>query len=412
MGIAIEAVTALLAVAGIAYMVLALWGARDYLRAVQRARAAQPFAAGVSLLKPLKGVDPRMYAGLQSHCRQVYPAPFELVFGVHRLDDPAVQEVHRLQAEFPDLLIKLVECRERLGTSGKVSNLVQMLPHASYEYIVINDSDIFVSPTYLSGVMRYFHNAAVGMVTAPYIGRTGVGGREKTVWAKLEALGISTDFVPGVLTARKLESGIRFGMGSTLAFTRTALANAGGLDPLVEFLADDYELGKRISKAGYQVMLCGETVETTVPPYSLRDFWDHQMRWARSTRDSRKLGYIGLGVTYTVPWALMTVVASGGALWSFTLLVLASLARIAVALTIGVGLLRDDQVLRDLWLLPVRDLFALLFWAWSFAGDTVVWRGEEFRLKDGRILPVQGASDPVKGMASAMPKSERNHTGS
>jgi ceramide glucosyltransferase len=388
MGIAIETVTALLTLAGIAYMLLALWGARDYVGAVKRARSGESFAPGVSLLKPLKGIDPRMYAGLESHCRQDYPAPLELVFGVHRLDDPAVSEVERLRSEFPHIPIKLVECRERLGTSGKVSNLVQMLPHASYEYVIINDSDIFVAPHYLSGLIGYFRDPKVGMVTAPYLGRTGAGGREQTIWSKLEALGISTDFVPGVLTARKIEGGIRFGMGSTLAFTKTALAKAGGLEPLVEFLADDYELGKRISKAGYAVRLCGETVETTVPAYGLRGFWDHQMRWARSTRDSRKLGYIGLGVTYVVPWALMTVVASGAALWSFTLLVLALLARVTVALTIGVGLLRDDQVLRDLWLLPLRDLFGLLFWAWSFAGDTVVWRGEEFRLKDGRISRV------------------------
>ena len=192
-----------------------------------------------------------------------------------------------------------------------------MLPHAAYEHVVINDSDIFVSPTYLAGVMRYFGEGAgrVGMVTAPYLGRTGQAGREKTVWARLEALGISTDFMPGVLTARKLEGGIRFGMGSTLAFTRAALEKAGGLEPLVEYLADDYELGKRISQAGYEVALCGETVETTVPGYGLRGFWDHQMRWARSTRDSRKLGYVGLGVTYAIPWALLTVLASGGALW-------------------------------------------------------------------------------------------------
>jgi ceramide glucosyltransferase len=391
MGTAIEAATALLTLAGIAYMLLALWGARDYVRAVQRTRAGEAFAQGVSLLKPLKGIDPRMYAGLQSHCRQAYPASFEIIFGVHRLDDPAVGEVRRLQLEFPDIPIELVECRERLGTSGKVSNLVQMLPHASFEYVVINDSDIFVAPTYLAGVMRYFGDPFVGMVTAPYIGRTGVGGRENTLWSKLEALGISTDFLPGVLTARKLEGGIRFGMGSTLAFSRAALAKAGGLEPLAEFLADDYELGKRISKAGYLVTLCGETVETTVPAYGLRGFWDHQIRWARSTRDSRKLGYIGLGVTYVIPWALMTVLASGAALWSFTLLALALLARIGVALTIGVGLLRDGQVLRDLWLLPLRDIFGLIFWAWSFAGDTVVWRGEEFHLKDGKITRIESA---------------------
>ena len=392
----IEGVTTLLTVAGLGYMVLALWGARDFVRWIAKHPSAAAIGPGVTLLKPLKGVDPRMYAGLESHCRQAYEGGFEIVFGVHSLDDPAVAEVHRLQQAFPAVAIKLVACPIRLGTSGKVSNLVQMLPHAAYEHVVINDSDIFVSPHYLSGVMRFFagtpSDAPVGMVTAPYLGRTGLGGRERTLWAKLESLGISTDFMPGVLTARKVEHGIRFGLGSTLAMTRTALTAAGGLDPLVEYLADDYELGKRIAAAGFRVELCGEVVETTVPAYSLKDFWDHQMRWARSTRDSRKLGYVGLGVTYCIPWAFMTVLASGGALWSLTLLVFASLARIAVALTVGVGILRDGQVLRDVWLLPVRDLFGLLFWFWSFASDTVVWRGEEFHLHNGRIRHVETSS--------------------
>jgi ceramide glucosyltransferase len=398
MATTIEAITALLTVAGLAYMLLALWGGRDYMRAVLR-HQAKPMDASlqdtppVSILKPLKGVDPRMYNGLVSHCRQQYAGAFEIVFGVHSLDDPAVAVVERLRAEFPEVTISLVECTQRLGTSGKVSNLVQMLEHARYEHILINDSDIFVSPRYVDGVMRYFADGPanakpVGMVTAPYLGRTAAGAREATLWSRLEALGISTDFMPGVLTARKLEGGIRFGLGSTLACTRTALAAAGGLEPLVEYLADDYEMGHRIAKAGYRVELCGEVVETTVPAYGFSGFWDHQMRWARSTRDSRKLGYVGLGVTYCVPWALLTIIASGGALWSFTLLTLALLARVTVALTIGVGILRDEQVLRDLWLLPLRDLFGLAFWVWSFAGDTVVWRGETFQLHKGRISRV------------------------
>ncbi len=392
MGTTIEAFTALITLAGIAYMLLALWGARDFVRSVRAAAAAPPFAPPVSILKPLKGVDPRMYPGLVSHCEQVYAGAFELVFGVHSLADPAVAEIERLRAAYPQANLKLVECPAILGTSGKVSNLIQMLPHATCEHILINDSDILVAPGYLTGVMRYFASSRVGMVTAPYLGRTGPDGREVTMWAKLEALGIATDFLPGVLTARKLEGGIRFGLGSTLAVTRAALAAAGGLDRLVEYLADDYELGHRIAAAGYSVQLCGQTVETTVPPYDLQGFWDHQMRWARSTRDSRKLGYVGLGVTYCVPWALATVVASGGALWSFTLLVFALLARVSVALAIGVGILRDGQVLRDLWLLPVRDCFGLLFWLWSFAGDTVVWRGETFRLHDGRITKVDAVT--------------------
>ena len=382
MATAIEATTALLTVAGIVYMVLALWGARAYLIAVRRQRGAVASAPDVSILKPLKGVDPRMYAGLASHCRQVYKGEFELLFGVHEAEDPAAAEVARLQEEFPEVAMRLVICPQVLGTSGKVSNLAQMLPKARYEHVLINDSDIRVGPGYLTGVMGWF-GPGVGMVTAPYTGRAGGG-----LWAKLEALGIATDFMPGVLTARRLEGGVRFGLGSTLAVTREALGRAGGLEAMLEYLADDYEMGRRIHAAGFAVELCGEVVETTVPAYSFRGFWDHQMRWARSTRDSRRLGYLGLGVTYCLPWGLATVLASGGALWSWTLLTLAVLARVSVALMIGVGVLRDAQVLRDLWLLPLRDLFGLLFWAWSFAGDTVVWRGLRFQLNDGRFRRV------------------------
>jgi len=401
----VEAITTLLTFGGLVYMLLALWGARDFGHYCRRVAASQAqgsaYAPDVTILKPIKGVDPRMYAGFVSHCRQTYAGKFEIIFGVSTLDDPAAGQVERLRYEFPNCRIRLVECKEVLGTSGKVSNLVQMLREARYEYVVINDSDIKVSPNYLTRVMSCFGAAAgagaaagvedarVGMVTAPYRGKTATEGKALTVWSRLEALGISTDFLPGVLTARKIEGGIRFGLGSTLAVSRTALAAAGGLETLVDYLADDYEVGARIAKAGYSVELCSEVVETTVPVYGFLGFWDHQLRWARSTRDSRRWGYMGLGITYCLPWAVLNCVASGFALWSFTLLSLALLARVSVALTVGVGILRDEQVLRDIWLLPLRDFFGLGFWAWSFASDTVVWRGERFRLRDGRLSRIE-----------------------
>jgi len=398
MATAVEAVTTLLTVGGLVYMLLALWGARDFehswRRAVRASAGGAGFAPDVSILKPLKGVDARMYAGFVSHCRQQYAGKFEILFGVSSMDDPAAEQIAHLRAEFPACAIRLIECPERLGTSGKVSNLIQMLRQASYDYILINDSDIRVSPSYLTRVMGCFGTAAgiedpkVGMVTVPYLGRTSADGPGLTVWSRLEALGISTDFLPGVLTARKIEGGIHFGLGSTLAVSRRALAAAGGLEPLVDYLADDYEIGVRIARAGYRVELCGETVETTVPAYDFRGFWDHQLRWARSTRDSRRWGYVGLGITYCIPWAVLNCIASGFALWSFTLLSLVVLARVSVALTVGVGILRDEQVLRDLWLLPLRDFFGLAFWTWSFASHTVVWRGEHFELSNGRIARV------------------------
>lgn len=347
-----------------------------------------------------------MYAGFVSHCTQTYTGPFELLFGVGSLDDPAVAEVARLRIDFPHLPIHLIECPKRLGPNGKLSTLAQMLPHAQHEHLLVNDSDILVSPHYLANILKPFRSnpqlktpqnsrlnteqnpttpnrteeSPLGLVTAPYLGRA-----ERTLPSRLEALGISTDFLPGVLAARALEGGLRFGLGSTLATTKTALRSIGGFEALVDQLADDYELGARLHRAGYRVELAPEVVATTIPAYTWQGFADHQLRWSRSTRDSRRAGYLGLLFTFVLPWALATVLGSGLALWSFSLLSLALLVRVTVALTIGVGLLRDEQVLRDLPLLPVRDCLGLVFWAWSYASDTVVWRGERFRLHRGTL---------------------------
>lgn len=377
--LAVEILAALLTVSGIAYGLIALWGTRDFVRGAKKG-GGDTVTPGLSILKPLKGTDPRMYAGFVSHCRQQYAGEWELLFGVGSMDDAAVADVARLRVEYPEANIRLVECAQRLGANGKVSTLAQLLPHASFEHVVVNDSDILVSPRYFAHIAAGFENKKVGLVTAPYLGLASAG-----LWSRLEALGIATDFMPGVLTARKLEGGIRFGLGSTLATTKTALASIGGFEALVEQLADDYEMGARLHAAGYRVELAHEVVATTVPAYGLRGFCDHQLRWARSTRDSRRAGYLGLGVTYVLPWALLAVVASGGALWSVSLFSLALLVRIAVALAVGVGVLRDGQVLRDLLLLPLRDAFGLLFWVWSYAGDTIVWRGERFHLKRGQM---------------------------
>lgn len=387
LAVVVQGVVALLALCGVAYGLLVLWSARSFAlagagKAAQKAQqdAAPAVLPGVTILKPVKGRDPSLYAGLMSHCLQAYGGEYELLFGVSSLDDPAVQDIARLRVEYPAVSIRLVECKQRLGANGKISNLAQMLPQARFEHLIVNDSDIRVSPHYLEHVMAGFHHPKIGLVTAPYRGTAG-----RTLWSRLEALGISTDFLPGVLAARRLEGSIRFGLGSTLATTRTALADIGGFESLVDELADDYELGARLCAAGYRVELIQEVVETTVPAYTLRGFCEHQLRWSRTVRDSRRWGYLGLAVTYVLPWSLAAMLASGFALWSFALFSMALLTRVSVALTVGVGLLRDGQVLRDLVWLPLRDCFALFFWIWSYASDTVVWRGERFRLRHGKM---------------------------
>jgi ceramide glucosyltransferase len=350
------------------------------------------FAPGVTILKSLKGLDPGMMDAFRSHCRQDYAGEYELLFGVSSLDDPAAAAVARLQAEFPHLALRLIDCPERLGTNGKVSTLMQLVPHARYDFLLINDSDISVSPQYLGRVMAlHAHDSAagttVGLVTALYRGRS-----HGTLPSRLEALGIATDFQPSVLLARWIEGGLRYGLGSTLAVSRQALDSIGGLGVLVDHLADDYELGERIFKAGYRVALTHEVVETSVPAYTWRAFFDHQLRWYRTVRDARPWGYAGLVFTYGLGWALLNVVASGLSPLSLWLLALSFFLRLALAMTVGAEVLGDHQVLPGLWLLPLRDLAALGLWAAGFAGNTIVWRGERFAVKAGRLEKPAGSS--------------------
>jgi len=391
----VASVTTILTFVGIFYYIAVLWSARSFLRnQARRVLGEQGFAPPVSILKPVKGLDPGMYEAFASHCRQDYAGEYEILFGVSSLGDPSeapvVEAIERLQAEFPDRMIRLIETPERLGPNGKMGNVVQLARHARYDYLIVNDSDIRVGRRYLARIMAEFGiqgsgnksqgSKPVGLVTAPYRGQT-----HGTLGSRLEALGISTDFFPGVLVALKMDGEIRFGLGSTLAVSKAALDAIGGFAPLVDALADDYELGRRVAEAGYKVTLSREIVDTSVPAYTLGGYFAHQLRWARAIRDSRRAGYVGLLFTYGLPWALLNWLASGFAIEGLALLSLALLARVTVALGVGVGILGDRQVLRDLWLVPVRDLTAMAVWVWSFAGNTVTWRGETFRLEKGML---------------------------
>ena len=386
----ISAVFTLMTLAALVYALFVFRAARSYSRA---ARVALPeFFPPVSILKPVKGLDPEMDAAFRSHCVQDYPGEYEIIFGVHSADDPAVQAIETLQREFPAQSIQIILCPLIMGANGKVSNLVQMAPHARNDHLLINDSDIRVTPRYLRHTMPAFatpHASAkpVGMVTALYRGQAhGDSHGKLTLGSRLEALGIATDFIPGVLTARWLEKGLRFGLGSTLAVTRGALDAIGGFAPLVDSLADDYEIGARIFQAGYRVETGREVAETSIPPYRFSAFLAHQLRWARGVRAARPLGYFGLLITFGLPWALANVIASAASLESIALLSVMVCVRVAVALTIGVGVLRDPGCLRDLWLLPLRDVVALGIWFWSFADDHILWRGEKFLLRGGKLV--------------------------
>ncbi|HET8827396.1 MAG TPA: bacteriohopanetetrol glucosamine biosynthesis glycosyltransferase HpnI [Terriglobales bacterium] len=380
-----QSVLSVLTFCGIAFCFVSIWSARRFRQWV-RGPAATGFAPAVSILKPVKGAEEDSYEAFRSHCQQDYSGEYQIIFGVNDAADPAIPLVQQLIAEFPGRDIRLIVCSEVFGTNRKVSNLIHLLRGAKHDYVLINDGDIHVSPDYLSSVMEPFSSSRVGMVTCLYRGRP-----RNTFSSRLEALGISTDFAAGVLTAWFMEGGLRFGLGSTLAMSRSALDRIGGFESVVDYLADDYQLGKRIADVGFKVELAPTIVETSVPPYSFRSFWEHQIRWSRTMRVSRPGGYAGMAVTYAVAWSILLVFTSPGVRWSWLVLIAAFAARAASAFSTGWLTLRNRFLFRDLWLVPLRDVLALATWMWSYAGNSITWRGEHFRLKHGRMLPVSRA---------------------
>ena len=372
----------LLALAGAGYFAMCMWAG---LRFVSQPRENPTFAPPVSILKSLKGVDPHMRAAFRSHCLLDYPE-YEVLFGVNDLGDPAAALVKEVKKEFPDAKLRVIHCPKKLGANGKISTLTQLLPCAKYEHVLINDSDILVERDFLRRVMQGFAKTNVGMVTTLYRALTGRG-----LWSKLEALGVNTDFMGGVLVAREIEGGVRFALGATMATTKSVLAKIGGLKSLVDVLGDDYELGARAAAAGYQVELGDAVVETAVADYTWLGFWHHQLRWARTNKGLRPGGYFGLVVTFALPWGMLAVLAAPRAWWTWTALALALVLRAAAASLIGLRILRDPEVGRDFWLIPVRDCMALGVWIASYLGNTVVWRGERFRLDEGKLIRTKNA---------------------
>lgn len=374
------------------YYVLCIWSAAIFFWERKRheaklvidasSSASSTFLPAISILKPLKGIDPEMYESFRSHCLQDYPK-YEIVFGVSDPHDPAVDKVKELQRDFPARKIQLVYCPNALGTNIKVSNLSQMTAAAEHEYLIVNDSDIRVERDYLRRVIAPLSDPGIGMVTCLYRGVAA-----PTLGSCLEALGISTDFSPSVLAARQLEHGIRFGLGSTLCFRRRDLEELGGFSAFLDYLADDYELGKRIAELGLRVDISDVVVETFLPPYSFWEFLSHQLRWARGIKDARHGGYFGLMFTFGTFWAVLALAASRTASWAWIALAAVLVLRSATALIVGGTILRDRQVRKYFLLIPLRDLIAVAIWIASFAGNTVTWRGSRFNLKNGKLSEI------------------------
>ncbi|HVH50309.1 MAG TPA: bacteriohopanetetrol glucosamine biosynthesis glycosyltransferase HpnI [Candidatus Bathyarchaeia archaeon] len=379
----------LIACAPLAYYVVATLAAVRFFSR-ERKKTLDSYTPPVSVLKPVCGVDFASYENFKSFCVKDYPA-YEILFCVNDLDDAAVPLIRRLAQEFPQRSIRLLSGAAQLGSNRKVNNLVLLAREAKYELLVQNDGDVRVGANYLQEMAAPFERAETGVVSCFYRGVT-----QENIWAEMEALGVATDFSAGVLVAVWLE-GVTFALGASVATTKRWLGKIGGYEGLANVLADDYEIGNRVAKAGGRAMMSREVVETMYPSVTFGKLWQHQVRWARTVRLCRPGSYVGLLFTHGLPLAVAGAIASRSAAGAFLFMCAYVVLRLVVAGTVGVWGLRDETARQRWWLLPLRDLLQFAVWVASFFSNRIVWGNAEFELSANGEMVATGSANAKKG---------------
>jgi ceramide glucosyltransferase len=339
------------------------------------------FHPPIAVLKPICGLDIETYENFASFCKQDYPE-YQIIFSVRDERDPCVEVVKTIINDFPEVDICLVICDRTIGTNLKVSNLANAQAKAKYSLLLLADSDVRVQPNYLKRVIQPMKDPSVGVVTCLY--RPQVRG-----WiAIFEAVGISTEYLAGVLVARFLE-GMKFALGPTIAIRTTTLEKIGGFQAIADYLADDFQLGYLSDRAGYKVVLSDYIIDHTIATENLTDLVHRQTRWNCCTRVSRPWGYLGLIFTYGTAISLLLLIATYESIFSWIIWGIVLMTRLIMAWEIGVKSLKDPVAKKFLLLVPLRDLLSFGLWCYGFIGNTFEWRGRRLKLtRGGKLIPL------------------------
>jgi ceramide glucosyltransferase len=337
----------------------------------------------VSILKPLCGVEPLTELALESFFLIDYP-DFQLVFGVQNPGDPVLPMIGKLQARYPSRSVAIVINPAQHGTNRKISNLINMLPDAKHELLVMSDADIHVPPYFLHSVVSAMREPNVGLVTTLYTGLPGTPALATAMGANQ----INYTFLPGALLARKL--GRQDCLGVTMAITRAVLAEIGGLPAVVNHLADDQVLGRLVRAHGYALTLAPVIPATTVPEADFSALLRHELRWARTIRALVPLPYIASVLQISLFWAFVALASDGFRPWTWVLFLTVLSIRYLLAQRIdaALGLAKAGEA----WLFVVRDIVSLAIYIASFTGNKVDWRGQTMTADSGRV-PARSISD-------------------
>ena len=364
------------------YYIIALFSAwRFFRRSHGPVASNSSFTPPVSVLKPVRGLDPDAYDNFASFCRQDYPE-YEIVFCVGDRSDPVLPVIEKVIADFPRQSIRVLFGTGREATNDKVAKLARLAKEARYETLVINDSDVRAEAEYLRTVVAPLADPKVGAVTCFYTPTD-----EKTLVQRLQTVGMYSDFYAGIVVAWQLD-GVKFALGPTIATSRARLAGFGGYEMIENRPADDLLVGRLIAEQGYEVKLLPYSIRTVADFQSLRDLFLKRLRWIVVMRHMRPWGHFGLIFTFGLPWSLAAIALSPSIAAAAAFLGVYLGLRVATTLQIASWGLKQPVPWRGLALIPVWDAMAFVIWLASFTRSTIRWRDHDYYIRNGELVPV------------------------
>lgn len=356
------------------------------------------FTPGISILKPVRGLNPGDMDNFRSFFKLDYE-DYEILFLIHQDagEDPAVDAINKIIGEFPDVDARIIRTSKHVAVHEKVNNYIEGVENTKYDIVCITDADAYVDPDYLSRDVKPLSDSTVGMVTS-------VQTMNDFRCAPVAFEGLAQNF-DGVMywIFRNITARLDFVYGHSIFFRKEDFYRLNAIDEVKDHMIDDQAWGiTYVHKNNMNIHLSKKTVHTKYTKSTWSRVGGHILRWSMFRKHfAGAATYFLIIFYYMIPWAL------GALALSFLVSPDVSLFGIPLQLTVQTlalsglcvrffsvvisNLLNGDELsdLKYFYLIPLRDFFDIYASIRSYFVKSFEHAGIKYVIENGRMKRVE-----------------------
>lgn len=356
-------------VIGLIYETICFLVLRLEIKKYSKKKIKHKFFPKVTILKPVKGIDDNFENNIRSYLELDYPN-FDVIFGLHSVNDPAYSIINKLVNEYPNVTTKIVVIEKDIGLNPKVNNLSNMYPHATGEIIFISDSNTCVEKDFLTKIVQEFTDEKLGLVTA-----TIRGERSRKLTALMENIHLNT-FVASIVHAASYVANVQIVIGKSILIRKEVLDKIGGLFAFRNYLAEDHIMGLKVKEISYKVKIVPLIIKNVNENWTLQNFLNRQKRWAIIRYKIEPLFYL-LEIFTNVSFFSLLLLIEKFDLWYISIIAISikMILDVLIAKTI-----KFNIKLAEAFIIPIKDILIALVWFIPLFHNRINWRNTKLKV--------------------------------